>query len=99
MIDYLTNQQINAKRREKAPGVYVDQQKIGALGLRIRRGCSYHGLSLNIDMDLTPFYGINPCGYVGLEVTQLRDLGIVEDFDHISKQFLGYLLDTLHYSL
>jgi lipoyl(octanoyl) transferase len=98
VIDYLASQQINGKRREKAPGVYVDKRKIAALGLRIRRGCSYHGLSLNIDMDLTKFQGINPCGYAGLEVTQLRDLGITEDFESVSAQFLRYLLDTLDYT-
>ena len=57
-----------------APGVYVSGKKIAALGLRIRKGAVYHGLSLNVDMDLTPFKGINPCGYQGLEVTQMRDL-------------------------
>ncbi|EAQ97210.1 lipoyl(octanoyl) transferase LipB [Congregibacter litoralis] len=58
----------------KAPGVYVKGQKIASLGLRVRRGCSYHGLSLNADMDLQPFKRINPCGYEGLEVTSLRSL-------------------------
>jgi lipoyl(octanoyl) transferase len=60
--------------RKGAPGVYVEDKKIAALGLRIRRGCSLHGLSLNIDMDLTPFAYINPCGYPGLPTTQLREL-------------------------
>ncbi len=97
VIDYLASQNINGKRREKAPGVYVDERKIASLGLKIRRGCSYHGLSLNVDMDLTPFYGINPCGYTGLEVTQLRDLGIIEDIEEVTAQFLTHLLDALHY--
>lgn len=96
VIDYLASQQINAKRRENAPGVYVEEGKIAALGLRIRRGCSYHGLSFNIDMDLTPFQGINPCGYTGLEVSQLRDLGITTDFTQITAQFLPHLLDALN---
>jgi len=95
VIDYLGSQDLSAMRREKAPGVYVDDRKIASLGLRIRRGCSYHGLSLNVDMDLTPFQGINPCGYAGLEVTQLRDLGMIEDFDQVSAQFLSYLLESL----
>ncbi len=97
VIDYLATQNIIGQRREKAPGVYVNHCKLASLGLRIRRGCSYHGISLNVDMDLTPFYGINPCGYAGLEVTQLRDLGITEDFDQITTQFLTRLLNVLHY--
>lgn len=95
VIDYLASKNIQATRRDKAPGVYVEQYKIAALGLRIRRGCSYHGLSLNVDMDLSPFKGINPCGYEGLEVTQLRDLGIREEFSQVSTEFLSYLTTTL----
>lgn len=98
VIDYLTDQAIDAKRREKAPGVYVNGRKISALGLKIRRGCSYHGLSLNVDMDLTPFRGINPCGYVGLEVTQLRDIGNFRDFEQTTSQFLPILLNQLNLS-
>ena len=74
VIDLLSWYQINAARREDAPGVYVDQAKIAALGLRIRRGTSYHGLSLNVDMDLSPFNNIDPCGYQGQQVTQMIDL-------------------------
>ncbi|MDM8559832.1 lipoyl(octanoyl) transferase LipB [Candidatus Parabeggiatoa sp. HSG14] len=96
VIDYLASQQINGKRREKAPGIYVNDCKIASLGLRIRRGCSYHGLSLNVNMDLTPFKGINPCGYTGLEVTQLCDLGITDDFEQVTIQFLHFLLNTLN---
>lgn len=65
---------ISAYAKKEAPGVYVDGAKIGSVGLRIRKGCSYHGLSLNVDMDLAPFYGINPCGFKGLEMTQLNNL-------------------------
>ena len=97
VINYLASHQINAKRRDKAPGIYVEECKIASLGLRIRHGCSYHGLSFNVDMDLTPFYGINPCGYAGLEVTQLRDLGVNDDFSEVTTQFLSYLLDVLEY--
>jgi lipoyl(octanoyl) transferase len=97
VINYLASLQINAKRRDKAPGIYVEERKIASLGLRIRHGCSYHGLSFNVDMDLTPFYGINPCGYAGLEVTQLRDLGVNDDFSEVTAQFLSYLLDVLEY--
>lgn len=74
MIALLARCGIVAARREGAPGVYVEGRKIGALGLRVRRGCSYHGLSLNVDMDLAPFSRIDPCGYPGLEVTQIADL-------------------------
>ena len=76
VIDLLQAYGIAAAARPDAPGVYVDGRKIASLGLRVRRGCTYHGLALNVDMDLEPFSRINPCGHVGLTVTQLRDLGI-----------------------
>lgn len=76
MIAALRQFGVAAVARSDAPGVYVDGKKIGALGLRIKRGCSYHGLSLNNDMDLSPFRNINPCGHAGLEVTQLADFGV-----------------------
>ena len=66
-----------------APGVYVADAKIAALGLRIRKGCCYHGLSLNVDMDLEPFSRINPCGYRGLEVTQLGNFGVGDDLEEV----------------
>ena len=87
VIDLLTDYSLSAQRREKAPGVYVDNCKLAALGLRIRKGCSFHGLSLNVDMDLSPFSMIDPCGYSGLEVTQLKDLGINDSMTSISTQF------------
>lgn len=71
VIDTLAAFSLHANARPDAPGVYVNKKKICSLGLRIRRGCSFHGLALNIDMDLTPFLRINPCGYAGLEMTQL----------------------------
>lgn len=77
VIDTLATQGVRAERLAGAPGVYVNGAKIAALGLRIRNQCSYHGLSLNVDMDLSPFQTINPCGYTGLKVTQTRDLGLV----------------------
>lgn len=73
VIDVLATYGVSAQSQRKAPGVYVNGAKIAALGLRVRKGCSYHGLSFNIDMDLAPFARINPCGYEGLAVTQLRD--------------------------
>lgn len=74
VIDTLAEYSVLGERREDAPGVYVDEAKIAALGLRIRKGNSYHGLSFNLDMDLAPFHNIDPCGFQGLRVTQLRDL-------------------------
>ena len=75
VIDTLANWNIQALRREGAPGVYVNDAKVAALGLRVRRGCSFHGLAFNAAMDLEPFHRINPCGYKGLAVTQVLDLG------------------------
>ena len=87
VIDLLSDYSLHAQRREQAPGVYIDSRKVAALGLRIRKGCSFHGLSLNVDMDLSPFAMIDPCGYSGLEVTQLRDLGIDATLATIRAQF------------
>jgi len=67
---------IEARARNDAPGVYVDEAKLAAVGLRVRRGCSYHGLALNVSMDLEPFDRIDPCGYAGMPVTDLRSLGV-----------------------
>ncbi|HET6432875.1 lipoyl(octanoyl) transferase LipB [Dyella sp.] len=75
LIDTLAHWQIHAARQEGAPGVYVDGAKVAALGLRVRRGCSFHGLAFNVAMDLEPYGRINPCGYKGLAVTQVVDLG------------------------
>ncbi len=76
VIDLLAAHGVAAERLAGAPGVYVREAKIAALGLRIRNGCSYHGLALNVDLDLAPFAAINPCGYAGMTVTRLKDLGI-----------------------
>jgi len=75
IIDTLDTWNIGAARREGAPGVYVGDAKVAALGLRVRRGCSFHGLAFNVAMDLEPFHRINPCGFQGLAVTQVLDLG------------------------
>jgi lipoyl(octanoyl) transferase len=91
VIDLLANYSIRAGRRDKAPGVYVDGRKIAALGLRVRRGCCYHGLSLNVNMDLSPFEMINPCGYADLEVTQLANLGIDVPLDSVAAQYRQHL--------
>lgn len=74
VVDTLAGYRVDAHGDDKAPGVYVGQEKVASLGLRIKNGAVYHGLSLNVDMDLTPFSWINPCGYAGLVVTQLKDL-------------------------
>jgi len=76
VIDCLGEHGLAAARRDGAPGVYVGEAKIAALGLRVRNGCCYHGVSLNVDMDLSPFSAINPCGYAGMAVTQTKDLGL-----------------------
>ncbi|MGA3158658.1 MAG: lipoyl(octanoyl) transferase LipB [Steroidobacteraceae bacterium] len=76
VIDYAASFGIRAECRANAPGVYVDGRKLASVGLRIRRGGSYHGLALNVDMDLAPFGRINPCGYAGLQMTQLSMLGV-----------------------
>lgn len=95
VIDLLDTCGIEGKRRERAPGVYVDGRKIAALGIRVRHGCSYHGLSLNVDMDLAPFADINPCGYKDLEVTQLRDLGVEDSIDQVEDKLAGHLSELL----
>ncbi len=78
-----------------APGVYVAGQKLASLGLRIRRGCAYHGLALNVDVDLEPFGRINPCGYQGLKVTRLADLGVTAGSDKVAAALIPELLDGL----
>lgn len=91
LIDLLAGYGIPAKRREGAPGVYVGDAKVAALGLRIKNGCSYHGLALNVDMDLSPYAAINPCGYPGMAVTQLRDLDGPTDLVRIGDDLVRQL--------
>jgi len=91
VIDLLEQYAIDARARADAPGVYVNGRKIAALGLRVRRGRSFHGLALNVDMDLEPFSRINPCGYQGLEVTQLAAFADSLDFDNVQHQLLSKL--------
>ena len=95
MIDTLGDWNILATRRDGAPGVYVNGAKIGALGIRVRRGCTFHGLAFNVAVDLSPFARINPCGYAGLAVTSMLDLGGPSGadavkpvlIDHVARQF------------
>ncbi len=89
------NYRIKSEKRHDAPGVYIEQQKIAALGLRIQQGRCYHGLSLNVAMDLTPFSQINPCGYPDLQVTQLTHFGINETVDRIGQKLIPHLLHEL----
>ena len=97
IIGYLADHGIEAKARADAPGVYVDGAKIAALGLRIKQGRSYHGLSFNIDMDLEPFSRINPCGYQGMEVTQLSNLHTDFDINEIEAELVRQLASQLGY--
>lgn len=95
VIDLLAAHGINARARQDAPGVYVDGAKIASLGLRVRRACSYHGLALNVDMDLSPFARINPCGYQGMAVTQLRDLGVDDSLEQLGQRLSLQLAEGL----
>jgi lipoyl(octanoyl) transferase len=99
VINILAGYNISASGRVDAPGVYVGEAKIAALGLKIKHSCCYHGLSFNIDMDLTPYDFINPCGYKGLRVTQLRDFGIDTPPEQIAQLLAGQLQALLaaHY--
>ncbi|MSQ49392.1 MAG: lipoyl(octanoyl) transferase LipB [Betaproteobacteria bacterium] len=87
-----------AQRVAGAPGVYVGGAKIAALGIRVSRGCTYHGLALNVEMDLTPFSAIHPCGYPGLRVTQTRDLGIKENLEVLGKKLAGIVIQRLEHA-
>lgn len=96
-MDVLGAHGVAAAPREGAPGVYVGEAKIAALGLRVRRGCSFHGLALNVDCELAPYDRIDPCGYRGLRVTRTRDEGIAAGADAIGEALLDALCDRLGY--
>lgn len=91
VIDLLSSDGIPAMAKKEAPGVYVDDRKIAALGLRVKQGGCYHGLSLNVDMDLRPFKQINPCGYKDLEVTSMRQLGLGYNIEQVAQNLLVHL--------
>lgn len=101
MIALLADYGIEAVNDPDAPGVYVDGAKIGSIGLRVTKGLTYHGLSLNVDMELSPFYGINPCGYAGMQVTQLGDLlgpkGQNIELATVQRQLVEKLVTELEY--
>lgn len=96
VIDVLLPRGIEAQTKKGAPGVYVRDRKLAALGLRVRKGCCYHGLAINVRMDLSPFGRIEPCGYKGLEVTQLADLGIKWSLDETGDRVARALAESLH---
>ncbi len=95
IIQLLDKYKITAKAKPKAPGVYVDDKKIASLGLRIRNGRTYHGLALNVDMDLSPFELINPCGYQGLKMTQLAELTTNCDIKTVAEQLQHILIKQI----
>lgn len=103
IIDTLCDYGIVAQSRKEAPGVYIAERKIAALGLRLRHGCCFHGLALNVDMDLEPFARINPCGYEGLEITQMADLIAADriaevNIEVVSRRLLSHLKQQLKYT-
>ncbi|MBV8740853.1 MAG: lipoyl(octanoyl) transferase LipB [Sinobacteraceae bacterium] len=89
---------ISAHCRRGAPGIYVDERKLGSVGIRVRRGASYHGLALNVSMDLEPFTRINPCGYEGLQMTQLADLGGPASVPEVAQLLEPHLLHALGFT-
>lgn len=95
IIALLADYGVQAEDRPDAPGVYVNGSKIASLGLRLKNGCCYHGLSLNVDMDLSPFDAIDPCGYRGLQVTQTRNLGIAVDYATLANRLIALLQKQL----
>ncbi|CAK2564107.1 octanoyltransferase [Vibrio splendidus] len=97
VINTLKAYNIDSTARPDAPGVYVDGKKICSLGLRIRRGCSFHGLALNVDMDLSPFLRINPCGYQGMEMAQVSQLGGPSELENVEQQLIQELVELLGY--
>ncbi|EJG1818679.1 lipoyl(octanoyl) transferase LipB [Vibrio parahaemolyticus] len=97
VINTLKAYNIDSAARPDAPGVYVDGKKICSLGLRIRKGCSFHGLALNVNMDLTPFLLINPCGYAGMEMVQVSQFNGPSDVETVEKQLIEELVTLLDY--
>lgn len=95
VINLLADYGVAAEGRADAPGVYVGAAKIAALGLRVRNGCCYHGLALNVDVALDPFLAINPCGYAGLAVTRTRDLGITDSRRQLGEKLIRHIRNLL----
>ncbi len=97
VVSLLAELSIDSSARADAPGVYVQDKKIASVGLRLKNQCCYHGISLNVNMDLSPFSAIDPCGYKGLEVTQLKDFGVGLPQAEIESKLLKYLTKSLNY--
>ena len=95
VIDFLGANVITGERKSGMPGVYVGGAKIAALGIRVRRGRAYHGVALNVDMDLSPFSAIDPCGFPGLAVTQMKDLGFKDSLEETAKKLAGHIIRNL----
>jgi lipoyl(octanoyl) transferase len=95
VVDLCADSGVSAAARKEAPGVYVDSDKLASIGLRIRRGCSFHGMALNVEIDLEPFARINPCGFAGLEMTDLNRLGIPFDLERSARHLLPHFLRHL----
>ena len=95
VVNYLQEFNIQAYPKSDAPGVYVDNKKVCSVGLRIRRGCSFHGLALNVDMDLSPFNRINPCGYAGLEMVDCAQLGAAATMQHAGTKLVEHICALL----
>lgn len=91
IIDTLADYGLAAERKDGAPGVYMAGDKIAALGLRVKNGCSYHGLAINVDVDLAPFGWINPCGYAGLKTIRMKDFGVSDSVDPVGERLLAHL--------
>lgn len=98
IINVLDSYNVKAHTKSGAPGIYVNHEKIASLGLRIRRGCTFHGLAFNIDMDLSPFLHINPCGYPGLKMIQLKDFYPQANVEETSERLVRYFQQQLMYS-
>lgn len=96
IVDMLKEHDINAYAKPDAPGVYVDDSKIASLGLRVRRGCSFHGLALNVNMDMSPFMRINPCGYAGMNMVQTSELNGPSQLDEVAQGLVKHMLKRLN---
>ena len=96
VVDYAAELGIVADCRRSAPGVYVDGRKLASIGIRVRRGATYHGIALNVSVDLEPFRRINPCGYAGLEMTRLADLSVVGSVNAVAEGLKPHLLRQLY---
>lgn len=93
IIDLLASYQIEAHRQDQAPGVYVAQEKIASIGLRVKKNCSYHGIALNVDLDLEPFHGIHPCGYQQLKMTRIKEYDPNIHLATVQQDFIRLFLD------